>query len=505
MVTGAQPQHRDAVRMCALVANKTVPPVSVRATIEGPDANILHLQVPRSQSVIATSSGKILRRRLKANSEPETIPMYPYEIPTRLSELGRLDFSAQPITDATRDDFDPLERERLRKIVGAYGKSDKSLLELSDDELEQALRLTVEVGGVRVPTLTGMLLLGRVDALSRLVSTEEAVFQVLQGTDVRANVNYREPLLYTIESIAASIDPWNPVTEVQRGLFSEPVPAFDHQAVREALVNAFGHRDYSVLGRVRILIDDAGLTVSNPGGFVEGISTDNLLTADPHGRNPCLMDALKRIGLAERTGRGVDRIFQGSLVYGRPLPDYSASTSNLVSLFIARSVPDLAFIRLLADEEAKIGSPLSLQTLLVLDALKRDRRATFAELAGEIDVQAPQLKKILERLVEIGLLEARGSGGTRSFTLSSGVYKRVGRSKEYVRQTDIERIRYPELILKLAREQGRVTTSDVGALLHLDKGQAYYEIRKLMKSGRLEKRQGGPHAFYEPPEEEERP
>ena len=42
---------------------------------------------------------------------------------------------------------------------------------------------------------------------------------------------------------------------------------------------------------------------------------------------PLLADALKRIGLAERTGRGVDRIYEGFLRFGRDLPDYSASTS----------------------------------------------------------------------------------------------------------------------------------------------------------------------------------
>lgn len=56
------------------------------------------------------------------------------------------------------------------------------------------------------------------------------------------------------------------------------------------------------------------------------------------------MDALKRIGLAERTGRGVDRIFEGSLKFGRPLPDYSASNATNVSLFIARSKPDVGFV-----------------------------------------------------------------------------------------------------------------------------------------------------------------
>ena len=46
-------------------------------------------------------------------------------------------------------------------------------------------------------------------------------------------------------------------------------------------------------------MDDAGLLVNNPGGFIEGISVRNLLSAEPQGRNPCLMDALKRVGLAE--------------------------------------------------------------------------------------------------------------------------------------------------------------------------------------------------------------
>lgn len=39
----------------------------------------------------------------------------------------------------------------------------------------------------------------------------------------------------------------------------------------------------------------------------------NLLTVEPHGRNQALADALKRIGLAERTGRGIDRIYEGSI------------------------------------------------------------------------------------------------------------------------------------------------------------------------------------------------
>src|SRR3712207_5768487 len=68
-----------------------------------------------------------------------------------------------------------------------------------------------------------------------------------------------------------------------------------------------------------------GLIISNPGGFVEGVTLDRLLVTEPRPRNPLLADIMKRVGLAERTGRGVDLIYQGLLRYGRPAPDYSRS------------------------------------------------------------------------------------------------------------------------------------------------------------------------------------
>lgn len=54
-------------------------------------------------------------------------------------------------------------------------------------------------------------------------------------------------------------------------------------------VNAYCHQDYSMLGRVRVHLNDAGLNISNPGRFIGGIKIHNLLNAEP--------DALKRIGL----------------------------------------------------------------------------------------------------------------------------------------------------------------------------------------------------------------
>ena len=495
--TGIDKVHQDAVGLSAMIANRTVPPVSARAQIVGTEKTpVMQIDVPKSRSVVSTKSGKVLRRRMKVDGTPESVPMYPYEIATRLSDLGRLDFSAQPVPDATRDDFDPLERDRLRRIIGTYQSSDRNLLELTDEELEKSLQLTVTVDGKTMPTLTGLLLLGKGESLKRFVPTHRASFQVMSGTDIKVNQDYAGPLLKTIEQINDMFSPWNPSAELSVGLFSMMVPEFDHRAFREALVNAFGHRDYTLLGRVRVQLDDAGLTIANPGGFVEGINIHNLLTAEPHGRNPCLMDALKRTGLAERTGRGIDRIFEGALNYGRPLPDYSRSNRRGVSVLLPRSVPDKAFVELLAEERERSGKSMSLDGLLILDKLKSERRCGFDVLSGSLDMSDQRLRTVLGQLTEAGLVESAGVGARRTYMLGAKVYRRSGRAMDYVRQSDIDRVRYPELIIKLMHEQKSVSKNDVMELLHLEGNQAYYQLRKLVLEGRAKKVGSGRNVRY---------
>lgn len=495
--TGIDKVHQDAVGLSAMIANRTVPPVSARAQIVGTEKTpVMQIDVPKSRSVVSTKSGKVLRRRMKVDGTPESAPMYPYEITTRLSDLGRLDFSAQPVPDATRDDFDPLERDRLRRIIGTYQSSDRNLLELTDEELEKSLQLTVTVDGKTMPTLTGLLLLGKGESLKRFVPTHRASFQVMSGTDIKVNQDYAGPLLKTIEQINDMFSPWNPSVELSIGLFSMMVPEFDHRAFREALVNAFGHRDYTLLGRVRVQLDDAGLTIANPGGFVEGINIHNLLTAEPHGRNPCLMDALKRTGLAERTGRGIDRIFEGALNYGRPLPDYSRSNRRGVSVLLPRSVPDKAFVELLAEERERSGKSMSLDGLLILDKLKSERRCGFDVLSGSLDMSDQRLRTVLGQLTEAGLVESAGVGARRTYMLGAKVYRCSGRAMDYVRQSDIDRVRYPELIIKLMHEQKSVSKNDVMELLHLEGNQAYYQLRKLVLEGRAKKVGSGRNVWY---------
>ena len=497
-VTGVHTKHKDAVGVAALIANSTVPPIAVRAeVITEEDIEVLKIEIPRSRGVTSTASGKILRRRLKLDGSPEVVPMYSYEIPSRLAELGMLDYSAQPLAGATLDDLDPNQRVRLRRIIQNRQGGEKSLLSLPDDELDVALRLVTEAGGNYVPTVAGMLLLGKEERIAELMPTAKSSFQVLEGTAVRMNEDSCKPLLELFENYETYLKAWNPERETEYGLFRIPIPEFHWSAFREGLVNAFCHRDYTMLGSVRVLLDDEGMIISNPGGFIDGVNLKNLLTVEPHGRNPALADAMKRIGLAEKTGRGIDRIFEGSIIFGRPWPDYSESTSRTVKLFIQRAKADLAFAKLVADEQNRQGKPLSIYTLMILSVLNFERRSSVDRIVEFTNLSENKVHSAIETMIEFGLIEASGKGKNRTFILGKKIYQENKKTVQYVRQTDIDSVRYPEMVMKLAETQnGIITKQDVVELLKVTPAQAYAVIKKLQQEGKLELLFGGKYSRY---------
>lgn len=497
-ITGVHKKHKDPNGAMALIANKTVPSLSVRAEIiEEEGIEVLQIQIPMSKTIVATSDGKIQRRRLKPDGSPENIPMYPYEIPGRLSSLGQLDYSAQILVGATMDDLDSGERDRLRNII-KYRKGDRTLLELTDEELDKALQLVKEEAGVLYPTVTGMLLLGKEDRIAELLPTAKAVFQVLEGTKVRKNEQTSKPLLATFELFEEYMKAWNPEREMEYGLFRVPIPEFSEAAYREGLVNAFCHRDYTLIHAVRVAIEDEGLTISSPGGFIEGVNLKNLLTVEPHGRNPVLADALKRIGLAEKTGRGIDRIFEGSIVFGRPLPDYSETTSTYVKLFIQRAEPDLAFTKMISNEENRLGRSLPINSLLILSALQNQRRLTITEIAEVTNIGEIRAKAVVEKLVEAGLVDASGNNKSRFYILSAKVYKEQDNIVGYVRQTGIDAVKYEAWIMELMHNQGgKITRDNVVELLNVTPPQAYRLLKKLSNKGSIKLVGSGRAAYYE--------
>ncbi|MBQ3284209.1 MAG: putative DNA binding domain-containing protein [Ruminococcus sp.] len=495
-ITGLHKKHENASKLAAFIANKTVPPVPVRVEKITLGGTYIRITVPKSFSVVASSNGKIQRRRLKTDGTPENIPMYPYEISSRLSSLGLLDYSAQAVPDADYSDLDPLERERLRSIIKNY-RGEYELLDLDDLDLDKALNLVIKQEGKYVPTFCGLLLIGKTEAIKKHMPTSESSIQIMSGSDIKVNQNFYGSIISSFEKINEYFMAWNKSEEMEVGLFRYTIPDYDPRAFREALVNAFCHRDYSILGRVLIQINNDGMTISNPGGFIEGITADNLLDAIPQGRNPLLATALKRIGLAERTGRGIDRIYEGSLLYGRLLPDYSRSSAKNVILFIPKGPTDKEFIKMISSEQEKTGNTLPIYSLLILNHLKGVPKSQIKEIATSLKLSESSVRVTIESLVAAGIVEAVGQSRGRYYMLSSKYYRKANDTIRYVRHKDIDPIRYEELVLELARTKGDIRRADVMELLHINGAQAYRILKKLEDSGKiLQKGKGAGVKYY---------
>lgn len=498
-VTGAMGKHLDETGVCALIANSTVPSVQTKAEILDVEENtkIIRIDVPMSRTVVASSAGKTLRRRLKLDGSPETVPLFPYEIQSRLSELSLLDFSATPLAGSSMADLDPLEQVRLRSIIENNPSGDKKLLELTDEELNLSLRLVTRQNDSLVPTMAGMLLLGKEPSIQRLAPTARSSFQVLEGTNVRINESFNAPLLKTFETFSTYLNAWNPEKETSYGLFRISIPEFNRDAFREGLVNAFSHRDYTQLGEVRVLITDEGLSISSQGGFIDGVNTDNLISVEPHGRNPALADALKRIGLAERTGRGIDRIYEGSMKYGRPWPDYSESTSSVVRLFIQRAEPDVAFINMIATEQNRMGKPLSLNALMALSLIRNEGRASRERICRDLHISEQRASATIAQLLGLELIEEGGSDRNPLFSLNPVFYRRIANDNVYGTRRKVSVDDYQQAIVELARRNGGFVTKDeVSSVLDISGSQAYFQIKKLVKDRTLTPNQRGKYANY---------
>ena len=159
-------------------------------------------------------------------------------------------------------------------------------------------------------------------------------------------------------------------------------------------------------------------------------------------------------------------------------------------------------MEMLNGEQSRTGKTLSLRSLLVLDAVKKQRRLTVADLPAQLHYTDATVRAAVESLVEAGLVEAglveaHGSSTTRANVLSARVSSATGKEVGFVRQSDIDKVRYPELIMKLARQQGgRVATKDVTSLLHLDRKQACQQLKKLESEGALELKKLGAYSYY---------
>ncbi|MGV3710389.1 MAG: ATP-binding protein [Gemmatimonas sp.] len=404
---------------------------------------------------------------------------------SREASRGALDYSALVVPEARWEDLDPLEIDRLRRTITTnVGRADSALLALTDVDLIKVLGIGEGDERIERIRVAGLLMLGREESLRRLMPTHEVAFQVLSGTQVRVNDIVRWPLMRVSEDFMTRFDARNNEQEVTIGAVRVGIPDYSRSGFREALHNALVHRDYAARGAIHVFWRDDELEIASPGGFPESVRLDNLLVTTPQPRNPVLADALKRIGLVERTGRGIDTIYEGQLRFGRPAPDYARSSNTMVQVVLPGGPANLSLARFIIERD-RPDRPVTLETMILVNAMERERRLKVAEAALLVQKTEGSTRALLERLVEDGVFEARSEGSHRVYRLSAATYRAIGQPAAHIRGSEFEPLQHEQMVLGYLRAHRQITRAQVVELCLTTPDRAKRLLQRLLRRGEI--------------------
>ena len=410
-----------------------------------------------------------------------------------------VDWSGAPAIGLGLQDLDPLQIERARQILRSKAPS-SGLLELSEIEFLQGLE-AVRDGRV---THAGMLLFARREVLARYCPQAQFhyVFHDSETTLARNDID-RLPLLEVVERMEhVFVGPLNPEREIELGLFKLRIPQFPVEGVREAVLNALTHRDYQNPGEILLRHSAKELVVTSPGGFVDGITPDNILRHEAVPRNRTLANALVKLRLVESSGIGRKRIFRSALVYGKRRPEYSTDGFS-VTLRIFNQGAHEALAALIARLDAQ-GADVGLDELLVLDALRSQDFIDVSEAARVLQTSREDARRVLDgmSLPALALIERRGHTASATFYLAKGIAKELKGKAAYTKTRGLNPVRYAEMVREYLRDHQTIRNRELRELLGLgDSPSAQVEASRYFKKwseaeGFLDQNGKGSSKFY---------
>ncbi len=390
-------------------------------------------------------------------------PLGPSDLQSIFDE-GAPDFSAQPC-EAGLDDLSP---EALGDFRSRWAQSAENprIEKLSDEQMLDDAGL--RTGGKL--TYAALLLFGKPNALRQHLAQGEIIFEYRSSEKpgpAQDRVEFREGFLLIHDRIWGKVNLRNDRQSYLEKFTRHPIPMFDETMVREAVLNAFAHRDYRSSASVFVRQYRKRIEIVSPGGLPRGVEVDNIIDQQKP-RNPCLSDALARAGLVERAGQGLDIMFETAVRQSKPLPSFQRSDAHWVFLTLEGVLQDPEFVIFLERlKKEELLSNFSTHDFLALDAIVHKKPLTEA------------MRARLPGLVEAGIVERQGRGrGTRYF-LSPSLY--------VYRSYDLSREEYKELLmqhLKDSGEEGATLGELLDVLPVLSRGQIRGLLQELAAEGR---------------------
>ncbi len=302
-------------------------------------------------------------------------------------------------------------------------------------------------GGV---TNAAVLLFGTEQTLYRAVPDAEIIFEWRNNDNDIAygeRRNWRKGFMLAKDEIWDAINARNTTFRYQEGFTQRDVFAFDEDSIREAVINAFAHRDYSISGRSIVIKASPGkFYVENPGRLMPGITLDNILDKSAW-RNRLLAESLEKVHVMERSSQGIDKIFRRTIEAGKGLPMLDVNDDPSVVLSIPAMLKDQQFINFLEAVVNKRQVTLSSREIIELEQIRegsKNKNLVFKD-----------------KFLELGIIEKVGQGRGAKYILSHNYYKHTDDTGHHTRLSGLTRQVKRTLVIEHLKKNKKVTNQEL--------------------------------------------
>ncbi|NEW84925.1 MAG: hypothetical protein GZ094_21510 [Mariniphaga sp.] len=466
------------------IQDRTVPSITLKPhqlKVKGQD--ILVLEIPFSQQMHRTSKGEYLIRSNDGNRAIE-----PHEIATIQAEKGLIIYD-QKTWDFhfTSSDIDkqgnPVpgwqELNRMRDLWNRiqHEKPQSPYLKNTSFEFTETLGLVKEENGKNLPTTAGILFIGNQKALKEFPYNQIKYIRYYDD-GAYTPFEYSGNLIEMADACFNQLKSEIKLKEFHFGLFREYIEDYPEVVLRELLINAIAHRDYSRQQIIEIRKYPNYLEFESPGHFPQGITETNFLRKT-NPRNPCIMDVFREINYAEKAGSGFDKIFTALLSKGKSLPK-PQQTENSILVRVEADVYSEKIAELSILYKQTVKKDIDLEKLLVLNSIYTGQKLTFQQLEESPFINTWQLRKILTELQEIEFIEITGRTSGVKYIIHKSKLSGIEDEKEYLKQKKQSIFKQKYTILKYLDEFEEIDNKTAREILNLIDDDIY-KISRLLK------------------------
>lgn len=427
--------------------------------VDGSSITVLSV-ARREQGFAQTADGRVLVRRGTQDQ-----PAFGAELQRLINARSSQRFEA---TIVDRAPLDTVSGQLLDRIAKAHGwvvptHSRERLVEaglVGGDHLTVAgaLYLVTDPGSVLGKAHVEILRYARDD-----------------GVDYDRRDEVRGPLDVQLEDAVRKVTEHLGRELVVLGVRRYELPRIPEVVIRECIANALAHRSYEASGTpVRIELRPSAVRVTSPGGLPEPVTVANIREANA-ARNLDVIRVLRRLGLAEDAGRGVD-VMQDAMQEEMLDPPQFYDRGHAVEVVLpVHSVVTPVERAWLRELESR-GNLRPADRLVLVHAARARDDVTNRRIREALHVDRQAAHASLRRLRDTGLLTQQGQRGGARYRLASDLQPPAGL-----------RLSVDELaaVVEDLTASGPVRNADVRRATGLDRAESLAILDRLVREGRL--------------------